>query len=76
LATGGCGRHRRHTNNDTTAPTRPLTTAIPMPEIHSQLLVQIFPRKAATNGTVVAIAATMAMVLRLVLHMLWSPWLL
>jgi hypothetical protein len=42
--TTGCRRHRCHANNDTVAPTPSLIAAISMPDTHSQLLVQSFPR--------------------------------
>src|SRR5215831_12887505 len=41
-ATTGCRRHKRCTNNDTTAPTLSLIATISMPDVHSQLLVQTF----------------------------------
>src|SRR5215469_9511261 len=43
-ATTDCRRHRCHANNETTAPTLSLIAAISMPDVHSQLLVQTFPR--------------------------------
>ena len=42
LATSGCGRRRRHTNNDTADPTLSLAAAISMADIYSPLLVQTF----------------------------------
>src|SRR5262249_14445840 len=46
LATSGCPRRRRYTNNDTTTPILSLAAAISVADIYSQLLVQTFPNEA------------------------------
>jgi hypothetical protein len=49
-ATTGCRRHRRHANNDTTAPTPSPIAAISMADIHSRPLVQTVPRVSGGPG--------------------------